>query len=189
MTQQASPVATGTENRCSFNPASGACASVQDGWGVTTPSHSSSSRCSSALGSRESLVTLSELDLGAERDVRVWPVHPSLLDETHCFQVSGVPRAPSCPAPSAPPRPSAPAFSCPQVTWAGGQRCFSCRSAAEKDRWIEDLRRHFQPCQVPRGPDAPAAPAPSTRPATLPARRRPHTRGEPRLQGLPWSPR
>ncbi|XP_058148533.1 RAS protein activator like-3 isoform X2 [Dasypus novemcinctus] len=73
----------------------------------------------SALGSRESLATLSELDLGAERDVRVWPLHPSLLGEPHCFQ----------------------------VTWAGGSRCFSCRSAAERDRWIEDLRRHFQPCQ------------------------------------------
>lgn len=35
-----------------------------------------------------------------------------------------------------------------QVTWAGGRRCFSCRSAAERDRWIEDLRRHFQPSQV-----------------------------------------
>ncbi|XP_014653224.1 PREDICTED: RAS protein activator like-3 isoform X1 [Ceratotherium simum simum] len=73
----------------------------------------------SALGSRESLATLSELDLGAERDVRIWPLHPSLLEEPHCFQ----------------------------VTWAGGSRCFSCRSAAERDRWIEDLRRHFQPSQ------------------------------------------
>ncbi|XP_019487281.1 PREDICTED: RAS protein activator like-3 isoform X2 [Hipposideros armiger] len=73
----------------------------------------------SVLGSRESLATLSELDLGSERDVRVWPLHPSLLEEPHCFQ----------------------------VTWAGGSRCFSCRSAAEKDRWIEDLRRHFQPSQ------------------------------------------
>ncbi|XP_061277776.1 RAS protein activator like-3 isoform X2 [Bos javanicus] len=73
----------------------------------------------SALGSRESLATISELDLGAERDVRVWPLHPSLLEEPHCFQ----------------------------VTWAGGSRCFSCRSAAERDRWIEDLRRHFQPSQ------------------------------------------
>lgn len=42
----------------------------------------------SALGSRESLATISELDLGAERDVRVWPLHPSLLEEPHCFQVS-----------------------------------------------------------------------------------------------------
>ncbi|XP_036097881.1 RAS protein activator like-3 isoform X2 [Molossus molossus] len=73
----------------------------------------------SALGSRESLATLSELDLGAQRDVRVWPLHPSLLEEPHCFQ----------------------------VTWVGGSRCFSCRSAAERDRWIEDLRRHFQPSQ------------------------------------------
>ncbi|XP_036271883.1 RAS protein activator like-3 isoform X2 [Pipistrellus kuhlii] len=73
----------------------------------------------SALGSRESLATLSELDLGAQRNVRVWPLHPSLLDEPHCFQ----------------------------VTWAGGSRCFSCRSAAERDRWIEDLHRHFQPSQ------------------------------------------
>ncbi|XP_059552431.1 RAS protein activator like-3 isoform X2 [Myotis daubentonii] len=73
----------------------------------------------SALGSRESLATLSELDLGAQRNVRVWPLHPSLLDEPHCFQ----------------------------VTWVGGSRCFSCRSAAERDRWIEDLRRHFQPSQ------------------------------------------
>ncbi|KAM6219426.1 RAS protein activator like-3 isoform 2-T2 [Rhynchocyon petersi] len=73
----------------------------------------------SALGSRESLATLSELDLGAERDVRVWPLHSSLLGEPHCFQ----------------------------VTWAGGSRCFSCRSAALRDRWIEDLRRQFQPNQ------------------------------------------
>ncbi|XP_015416449.1 PREDICTED: RAS protein activator like-3 [Myotis davidii] len=73
----------------------------------------------SALGSRESLATLSELDLGAQQNVRVWPLHHSLLDEPHCFQ----------------------------VTWVGGSRCFSCRSAAERDRWIEDLRRHFQPSQ------------------------------------------
>lgn len=77
----------------------------------------------SALGSRESLATLSELDLGAERDVRVWPLHPSLLGEPYCFQ----------------------------VTWAGGSLCFSCRSSAERDRWIEDLRRQFQPSQVIEG--------------------------------------
>ncbi|XP_006876883.1 PREDICTED: RAS protein activator like-3 [Chrysochloris asiatica] len=73
----------------------------------------------SALGSRESLATLSELDLGAEQNVRIWPLHPSLLGEPHCFQ----------------------------VTWAGGSRCFSCRSAAERNRWIEDLRRQFQSSQ------------------------------------------
>ncbi|KAM4888796.1 RAS protein activator like-3 [Thomomys bottae] len=73
----------------------------------------------SALGSRESLSVLSELDLGAERDVRVRPLHPSLLGEPYCFQ----------------------------VTWVGGSRCFSCRSGAERDRWVEDLRRQFQPSQ------------------------------------------
>nr|XP_044995224.1 RAS protein activator like-3 [Jaculus jaculus] len=73
----------------------------------------------SALGSRESLATFSGLDLGAERDVRIWPLHSSLLGEPYCFQ----------------------------VTWAGGSHCFSCRSGAERDRWIEDLRRQFQPCQ------------------------------------------
>lgn len=34
------------------------------------------------------MATLSELDLGAERDVRVWPLHSSLLEEPHCFQVN-----------------------------------------------------------------------------------------------------
>ncbi|XP_012883735.1 PREDICTED: RAS protein activator like-3 [Dipodomys ordii] len=73
----------------------------------------------STLGSKESLSMLSELDLGAERDVRVRPLHPSLLGEPYCFQ----------------------------VTWVGGSRCFSCRSGAERDRWVEDLRRQFQPSQ------------------------------------------
>lgn len=60
----------------------------------------------SVLGSRESLATLSELDLGAERDVRIWPLHPSLLEEPHCFQVV----AGSCPpdlGPLTPPSASA----------------------------------------------------------------------------------
>ncbi|XP_048198441.1 RAS protein activator like-3 isoform X2 [Perognathus longimembris pacificus] len=70
----------------------------------------------SALGSRESLSTLSDLDLGAKRDVQVWPLHHSLLGEPYCFQ----------------------------VTWVGGSRCFSCRSGAERDRWVEDLRQQFQ---------------------------------------------
>lgn len=59
-------------------------------------------RAPSALGSRESLATLSELDLGAERDVRVWPLHPSLLEEPHCFQVN-VGNSSRHPDPLAPP--------------------------------------------------------------------------------------
>lgn len=115
-----------------------------------TPSPTTTlSRPPSALGSRESLATLSELDLGAQRNVRVWPLHPSLLDEPHCFQVNvgSSSRHPDTLASglvstatwNALPR---------QVTWVGGSRCFSCRSAAERDRWIEDLRRQFQPSQV-----------------------------------------
>ncbi|XP_065788103.1 RAS protein activator like-3 isoform X1 [Muntiacus reevesi] len=102
----------------------------------------------SALGSRESLATISELDLGAERDVRVWPLHPSLLEEPHCFQVSkgnSLPRLSLWLNPWPQPHSWIPPPQ--QVTWAGGSRCFSCRSAAERDRWIEDLRRHFQPSQ------------------------------------------
>ncbi|XP_028907914.1 RAS protein activator like-3 isoform X2 [Ornithorhynchus anatinus] len=79
-------------------------------------------RSSSTQGSRESLVGLgaaSELDLSTEQDVQVWPLHPSLLKEPYCFQVS----------------------------WPGGSRCFSCSSAVERDRWIEDLRRSVQPNQ------------------------------------------
>lgn len=107
------------------------------------------SRPPSALGSRESLATLSELDLGAQRNVRVWPLHPSLLDEPHCFQVN-VGNSSRHPGPLASRFVSTATWNpLPrQVTWAGGSRCFSCRSAAERDRWIEDLRRHFQPSQV-----------------------------------------
>lgn len=130
----------------------------------TTPT--TLSRPPSALGSRESLATLSELDLGAQRNVRVWPLHPSLLDEPHCFQVN-VGNSSRHPDPWASRLLSTATWNPlpQQVTWVGGSRCFSCRSAAERDRWIEDLRRHFQPSQVStaEGP----GPTPST---PLPAR-------------------
>ncbi|XP_056678304.1 RAS protein activator like-3 [Monodelphis domestica] len=77
---------------------------------------------SSARGSQESLVSegpIKELDLSNERNVQVWPLHPSLLGEPYCFQ----------------------------VTWPSGSRCFSCGSAVERDRWIEDLRQSLQPHQ------------------------------------------
>ncbi|XP_074060405.1 RAS protein activator like-3 isoform X2 [Macrotis lagotis] len=77
---------------------------------------------SNSRGSQESLVNegpIKELDLSRERNVQVWPLHPSLLGEPYCFQ----------------------------VTWPSGSRCFSCGSAAERDRWIEDLRQSLQPHQ------------------------------------------
>lgn len=131
---------------------------------------------SSTLGSRESLATLSELDLGSERDVRVWPLHPSLLGEPHCFQVNAG-NSSHHPDPLAPPLVSTAPWDPPphQVTWAGGSRCFSCQSAAERDRWIEDLRRHLQPsqvgpadCQGHGGPAHSRGSAPSTNPNPTP---------------------
>ncbi|XP_061438627.1 RAS protein activator like-3 isoform X2 [Rhineura floridana] len=57
------------------------------------------------------------LDLSNEKDVLIRPLHSSLLGERHCFEVLS----------------------------AGGRRCFSCASAAERTRWMDDLRRVVQP--------------------------------------------
>ncbi|NXY91190.1 SYGP1 protein, partial [Alcedo cyanopectus] len=77
-------------------------------------------RVPSRSGSRESLLPLppsaAELDLTGS-DVIVRPVHGSIVGEKFCFQVI-----------------------------AGGRsRSFGCRSLAERDRWIENLRRTVQP--------------------------------------------
>ncbi|XP_036255935.1 RAS protein activator like-3 [Molothrus ater] len=75
-------------------------------------------RVPSRSGSRESLVPPPELDLTGD-NVIVRPVHGSLVGERFCFQVI----TPEC------------------------SRSFGCSSLAERDRWIEELRRAAQPNQ------------------------------------------
>ncbi|KAL7891007.1 hypothetical protein AOLI_G00004830 [Acnodon oligacanthus] len=72
-------------------------------------------------GSRESLsipVSIAEsLDLSADRTTVIRPVHSSILGEKYCFEVIN----------------------------SENNHCFGCSSAAERDRWIENLRRTAQP--------------------------------------------
>ncbi|XDV36348.1 hypothetical protein PO909_006144 [Leuciscus waleckii] len=72
-------------------------------------------------GSRESLSipvsAAKSLDLSADQTTVIRPVHSSILGEKYCFQVIN----------------------------SENNHCFGCSSAAERDRWIEDLRRTAHP--------------------------------------------
>uniref|UniRef100_A0A670KH35 RAS protein activator like 3 n=3 Tax=Podarcis muralis TaxID=64176 RepID=A0A670KH35_PODMU len=71
-----------------------------------------------ANGNREALPGPAVLmDLGNEKDALIRPLHNSLLGERYCFEVLST----------------------------AGRRCFSCGSAAERTRWMDDLRRLVQP--------------------------------------------
>uniref|UniRef100_A0A3Q2XYJ3 RAS protein activator like 2 n=1 Tax=Hippocampus comes TaxID=109280 RepID=A0A3Q2XYJ3_HIPCM len=71
--------------------------------------------------SRESLLNpggaLEALDLNVEDGVSVRPLHGSIVGQDFCFE----------------------------VTYSGGAKCFSCSSASERDKWMENLRRSMQP--------------------------------------------
>ncbi|XP_042341062.1 RAS protein activator like-3 [Plectropomus leopardus] len=79
------------------------------------------SKGSRHYGSRESVSipvsAVGSLDLSADTSTVVRPVHSSILGEKYCFEVIN----------------------------SENTHCFGCSSAAERDRWIEDLRRAAQP--------------------------------------------
>uniref|UniRef100_A0A3Q4AW55 Uncharacterized protein n=1 Tax=Mola mola TaxID=94237 RepID=A0A3Q4AW55_MOLML len=87
----------------------------------TQPNSSGLNKGSRHYGSRESvsipLSALGSLDLNADTSTVIRPVHSSILGEKYCFEVIN----------------------------SENTHCFGCSSAAERDRWIEDLRRAAQP--------------------------------------------
>ncbi|XP_069024207.1 RAS protein activator like-3 [Embiotoca jacksoni] len=78
-------------------------------------------RPSRLCDSRESVSipvsAVGSLDLSADTKTIIRPVHSSILGEKYCFEVIN----------------------------SENTYCFGCSSAAERDRWIEDLRRAAQP--------------------------------------------
>lgn len=104
-------------------------------------------------GSQESLLStgcVSSLELRMDQSVIIKPVHSSLLGQDYCFEVANKKTKNKNDSQYAVHR--CWRFSdhnlwphIRQVTTSTGTKCFSCRSAAERDKWMENLRRAVHP--------------------------------------------
>lgn len=112
--------------------------------------------------SHESLLspgsTVEALDLSMEEDVFIKPLHSSILGQEFCFEVTDTISQSSI-SQSQAIYPQSHVSDCQlvtspsicltcQVSYSAGSKCFSCSSASERDKWMENLRRTIQPNKV-----------------------------------------
>lgn len=96
------------------------------------------------------------LDLSADTSTVIRPVHSSILGEKYCFEVDFdlcmlLQVLSSQTKETSYPRMANSILLVSmylQVINSENTHCFGCSSAAERDRWIEDLRRAAQPNKV-----------------------------------------
>ncbi|KAI3374359.1 hypothetical protein L3Q82_005965 [Scortum barcoo] len=89
--------------------------------------------------SHESLLSpgsaVEALDLSMEEDVFIKPLHSSILGQEFCFEVRRDTFTPE----------EAGISHLSGDIFGGSSKCFSCTSASERDKWMENLRRTIQP--------------------------------------------
>ncbi|CAF89907.1 unnamed protein product, partial [Tetraodon nigroviridis] len=89
--------------------------------------------------------TVEALDLNAEHEILIRPLHSSILGQDFCFEVGLIANRAACPLSRDCALWRSPVCVTGQMTHAGGTKCFSCSSASERDKWMENLRRTVQP--------------------------------------------